>query len=251
MKSLILVLIICLLSNITLANQYYQVTTEKLNIRKGPNKNEEVIGNSFLGDSIIVISISNHWAKVLIDSQKAGYVNAKYLSTNFKGYKRDRLNRKKDDSKLWLYFIILIGIGIAFKYFKSFSKSETKTNRNNESYSQSQPKNENYILELKYGNVRLIKEGTTGSTLLYNYGDIIYCDLENSKNRISRFLAVTSEGNILLCDTNHTGRKKIYDFYRNGKAISVRFSSADSFIFETYKGMFKGYFNSTKTDKLG
>lgn len=60
----------------------------RLNIRKGPGTNYEIIGKLDKGDYVVVLSIANGWAKVIFDGTKLGYVSSTYLAqTTMQNYK--------------------------------------------------------------------------------------------------------------------------------------------------------------------
>jgi uncharacterized protein YraI len=62
----------------------YLVNTQstRLNVRKGPGTNYGIIGKLNKGDYVVVLSLSNGWAKVLFDGTKQGYVSFAYLAQN-------------------------------------------------------------------------------------------------------------------------------------------------------------------------
>ncbi|NLN05359.1 MAG: SH3 domain-containing protein [Clostridiaceae bacterium] len=62
----------------------YLVNTQstRLNVRKGPGTNYDIIGKLNKGDYVVVLSIANGWAKVLFDGTKQGYVSFDYLAQN-------------------------------------------------------------------------------------------------------------------------------------------------------------------------
>ena len=79
----------------------------------------------------------------------------------------------------------------------------------------------------------------------------VFVDLENVSDERSRFIVVCDNSEIYLCKLKSTEKKKI--FYSNniyGTPFKANFSGSNSYIFQTDKGTYKGYFNSTRKDLL-
>ena len=58
------------------------VTAYTLNIRENAGTNYSIIGSLKKGDTVIVLSTSNGWSRVLHSGNKVGFVSAKYLSNS-------------------------------------------------------------------------------------------------------------------------------------------------------------------------
>ena len=67
-----------------MAQSYYQVTTEALNVRSSASKDADIISKFYLGDSVYVIDYSKSWSQVKINETTTGFVASKYISKDFK-----------------------------------------------------------------------------------------------------------------------------------------------------------------------
>jgi hypothetical protein len=242
----IIVFSLLLISNFVKASETYQATTQ-LNIRSGAGTNYGVVGSIAQGDKVFIDTIVSGWGQVLVNGQPKGFAAIKYLTTDFKDYavssKTDNKKKSPWTSILSILFLLVIG------YFQFFGKSSSKSKSS--PATKRQEKVVNHFLEIRNGNVLHCKEGSTGFNTVYSGGDAIDFDLEYSHEERSRFLVVTSRGNVLLCKTHSTGIEFVYrEFVSFGHAHKASFADSNSFIFHTDKGAFKGYFNSTRKDRL-
>ena len=127
MLRLIFFAIIFCVGNNIVAQEYYQVTAEVLNVRDSANRNGAVIGKVYQGDSIYVVNYSAGWSNVKLKDGKIGYVVSKYISSNFQEYSQEKStqenNQKKETSKedsketSWvtiLTWIVIISISVLF-----------------------------------------------------------------------------------------------------------------------------------------
>ena len=66
------------------SSKAYFVNTKstRLNVRSGPGTNYYIAGKLNKGDYVVVLSISNGWAKVLYNGIQQGYVSSTYLAVN-------------------------------------------------------------------------------------------------------------------------------------------------------------------------
>lgn len=130
---IIYTLLILFISNSLFAQQYYQVTTDVLNVRNSADKNSEIISKLNLGDSIYVAEYSDDWSKVRLASGNEGYVSSKYIS---KDYKYSEENKKDDKTSPWLFytvFALIILIGVFKGSAKVNSNSRPNKSANNSS----------------------------------------------------------------------------------------------------------------------
>lgn len=234
--------------------EYKYVNTETLNIRENAGKQYNIVGQVNKGDRVTAISESDNWTQIETVNGVKGYVATQYLS--FAADKQDN-NDKKDSS--WISVLVILGIlGYAAYKVKNFFSGlfgggSTSSQQKSPSKSYSQPKQtDTFHLSIKEGVVNLGKEKSTMRQPVFSYFDkAVDCDLEDPKDERSRFLVVTVKGEVLLCSLKSTGKKVVFrPFVSYGSAYKARFSGTDSFSFQTEKGSYKGYFNSTKIDKL-
>ncbi|EAQ49601.1 SH3 domain-containing protein [Leeuwenhoekiella blandensis] len=249
----IFTLFLFLNSIFALCQTEFIVNTELLNVRSGPSTDYEVVGQVKLNQKVLEISKSGNWSKIQVDDLQ-GYVSAKYI-TAVDANSQSKDNEDGDTFIGWLIALGIIGyIIIKAKNFLSNlfggSKSSSRPSRN---YAPSTPKKvTNYHLSIKDGVVYLGKERSTmQSPVFRGFEKAVDCDLENPTNERSRFLVATAKGEVLLCQLKSTSQKKVFrPFVSFGSAYKTRFADSNSFTFQTEKGLFKGYFNSTKIDKL-
>lgn len=121
-------LLFLFISNSLFAQQYYQVTTEVLNVRNSASKNSEVISKLNLGDSVYVTDYSNDWSKVNLSDGNYGYVSSKYISKDFITYEQpDTKNEEK--KSVWGTLAVLAFICLAW-FFKGSSKGSSSSSSN-------------------------------------------------------------------------------------------------------------------------
>ncbi len=73
-----------------------------LNVRSGPGTSYTRIATLSKGETVIVLTTSSGWSRILYHGTKTGYVSAQYLSTGASGYSAVRLNvpsYKQNDSR--------------------------------------------------------------------------------------------------------------------------------------------------------
>jgi hypothetical protein len=256
----LLILFLLLINSQAHAYEYYYVSTGSLNIRNGPSSKNEVIGNLSISDSVQVILLKEHgWSYILTEDGIDGYVSTKYLTKNkneignineAQKIKEEKIDKEKGGYENFLekyWFVILLGLYGIYKLFFRSNSSKSKSS----SAQKRQEKAVSRFLEIRSGDIFHRKEGSTGSNRVYSGGDAIDFDLEDSHDERTRFLVVTRGGNVLLCKTYSTGKEIVYrEFVSFGHAHKANFVDSNSFIFQTDKGTFKGYFNSTKKDRL-
>jgi uncharacterized protein YgiM (DUF1202 family) len=235
---------------------YKYVNTETLNIRENAGKQYNVVGQVNKGDKVNALSESDSWTQIETESGVKGYVASKYLSSSIEETKN---SDKKDSS--WVSVIVVLGIiGYVIYKIKNFfsglfggGSSSSSSQRNSPPKAYSQPKQtDTFHLSIKDGVVNLGKEKSTMRQPVFNYFDkAIDCDLEDPKDERSRFLVVTTKGEVILCKLKSTGKDFVFrPFVSYGSAYKAQFADSNSFIFTTEKGTYKGYFNSTRKDKL-
>lgn len=235
---------------------YKYVNTETLNIRENAGKQYNVVGQVNKGDKVNALSESDSWTQIETESGVKGYVASKYLSSSIEETKN---SDKKDSS--WVSVIVVLGIiGYAIYKVKNFfsglfggGSSNSSSQRKSLPKTYSQPKQtDTFHLSIKDGVVNLGKERSTMRQPVFNYFDkAIDYDLEDPKDERSRFLVVTTKGEVILCKLKSTGKDFVFrPFVSYGSAYKAQFADSNSFIFTTEKGTYKGYFNSTRKDKL-
>lgn len=235
---------------------YKYVNTETLNIRENAGKQYNVVGQVNKGDKITAISESESWTEIETENGVKGYVATKYLSSTID---EPKSNDKKDSS--WVSVIVVLGIiGYAIYKVKNFfsglfggGSSNSSSQRKSSPKTYSKPnQTDTFHLSIKDGVVNLGKERSTMRQPVFNYFDkAIDCDLEDPKDERSRFLVVTTKGEVILCKLKSTGKDFVFrPFVSYGSAYKAQFADSNSFVFTTEKGTYKGYFNSTRKDKL-
>lgn len=218
----------------------YYCTTDKLNVRNGGGKEFDIAFQIDKGDELTIITEGENWSEIECSKGK-GFVANEFISKD---------DPSEDDNYDWIAYVIVAIIGLFSLFLK---KSGTKRTNQATSFNSSSNINKNHFhLSVKNGKVILGKENSTMKKEVFNYFDAaIDCDLEESTNEKSRFLVVTTKGEVYLCQLTSTGKKKVFSpFVSYGNAFKARFASNETFIFNTEKGHFKGYFNSTRIDKL-
>ncbi|MCL1938563.1 MAG: SH3 domain-containing protein [Candidatus Azobacteroides sp.] len=80
-QKLIMILFLNCLLVCVYSQQYKHITAKELNIRKGASNNYGIIGKLNNADSVYVISETNGWAKIRLNSGRYGFVSSTYLSS--------------------------------------------------------------------------------------------------------------------------------------------------------------------------
>jgi len=253
MKKIVFLVLILILKFAAYSQDTYYITVDDLNLREGAGKNYKVIITLRKGDPIKIISFNNDWSYVIAKDTLKGYVSTQFISKTINNENNNtNSNNKVSESRTkWgeVIVLVLIVIAIVYKMFGQFgiskgsSPSTTKT-------TVTKPK-KRFYLEINDGNIHRKTENNTGREYIYSSSNAIDCDLENEFEDKTRFLVVTNEGKVLLCETKSTGVKFVFNpFVSYGSAYRAKFCDSNSFYFDTEKGKFKGYFNSTRIDKL-
>lgn len=248
MKLFSVLTVLFLFFGILQGQEYKYVNTETLNIRNGPGKDYAIVGKVNKGDKVKTVSESNSWTEIETESGTKGFVSSKFIS-----------DQNKKGSSFWINTIILVGFVSygAYKLKNFFSNffSPSKTNSSKKETSRpysTTSKTDTFHLSIRDGVVNLGKERSTMRQSVFNYFDkAIDCDLENPKDERSRFLVVTTKGDVILCQLKSTSKEFVFrPFSSYGSAYKARFTDKESFTFTTEKGLYKGYFKSTRKDKL-
>jgi uncharacterized protein YraI len=256
MKKIFIVLFLLCLKIFSYGQDTMFINAEELNIRDGAGTKFGVIGKARQGDKIVVISTVSNWSEIETQDGTKGFVSTKFLSTT-----TQTNSPRKKGTNIFVSALILLGI-VGYGIYKikkylsglfgnnsSNKKAQRKSYTNNNV--QSKP-TDTFHLSIKDGVVNLGKERSTMRETAFHYFDkAIDCDLEDPKNDRSRFLVVTTKGEIILCKLKSTGKEFVFKpFVSFGSAYKAQFADNTSFIFTTEKGTYKGYFNSTRKDKL-
>ena len=254
----ILSLILLLTFTLAFGQEYKYVNIGTLNIREGSGTEYEVVGKTHKGEKIIILSDGNGWSKIKTENGIEGYVSSKYLTES----EVEKNKTKEDNDDGWSEVLIGLGIIIYIGYrvkkrfsgiFGNSSALSSRNTRTNPTTAKSKPREITiYLLSIKDGVVNLGKERSNMRQSVFNYFDkAIDCDLEDQSDDRSRFLVVTTKGEVILCQLKSTGKKVVFrPFVSYGSAYKTRFSGRDAFTFQTEKGTYKGYFNSTKIEKI-
>lgn len=108
MKSLLFVILL-LFANVNLqAQQYYQVATETLNVRKSPSGKSAVVSQFTLDDSVQVIGRVGTRSKVELEDGSFGYVSTRFLSEEFKEHNQ-AATQETEVTRIAGWKILLIG----------------------------------------------------------------------------------------------------------------------------------------------
>ena len=75
------------------------VTASALNVRSGPSTSHRISGYLHKGDTLLVLSTSNGWSRVLYQGTKLGYVSSNYLSDSYSPVSLYLPNFKQTDSR--------------------------------------------------------------------------------------------------------------------------------------------------------
>lgn len=73
--------------------------SSSLNVRSGPGTSYSRVGSLAKGETVIVLSASNGWSRILYHGSKTGYVSAQYLSENYPAITLNVPNYKQTDSR--------------------------------------------------------------------------------------------------------------------------------------------------------
>lgn len=76
-KNIIFIFLFFLVFNGIIYSQQYAITVEKLNVRKNPDKNSNIIGSYYINDTVTVFSTEGSWLKIKLNN-KDGFINANY-----------------------------------------------------------------------------------------------------------------------------------------------------------------------------
>lgn len=68
------------------------VTSGSLNVRSGPGTSYAKTGRLYKGETVLVLSVSGDWKRILFDGTKTGYVSSAYLSAASSGNSAVALN---------------------------------------------------------------------------------------------------------------------------------------------------------------
>jgi uncharacterized protein YgiM (DUF1202 family) len=258
MKILSLSAILLLFLTQSYGQDHKFVKSEILNIRESAGKQYKLLGQLKKGDRVVVISDSIGWTKIQSEQGITGYVASNHLESESK---LSVPSESKSDGSNWVSALIILGIVIytGYKVKNIFSgifggsSSSSNSRRETTRKSYDSPKQtDTFHLSIKDGVVNLGKERSTMRQPVFTYFDkAIDCDLEDPKDDRSRFLVVTAKGEVMLCKLKSTGKTFVFrPFVSYGSAYKAQFADSNSFIFTTEKGTYKGYFNSTRKDKL-
>ena len=83
----------------TAAGKAASVTASALNVRSGPSTSNRISGYLHKGDTLLVLSKSNGWSRVLYQGTKLGYVSSNYLSDSYSPVSLYLPNFKQSDSR--------------------------------------------------------------------------------------------------------------------------------------------------------
>lgn len=254
MKRIITITTFILITFKVIGQESKQVNTETLNIREGAGKEYNVVGKVDKGDKVNALSESGGWTKIETETGLTGFVATKYLSSATD----EAINTDKNDST-WFNILVVLGV-VGYGLYKLrnffsdlFGGNSSSSQRSFPTKTYSQPEQSNtFHLSIKNGVVNLGMGRGIRRSNVFNYRDkAIDCDLEDPKDEQSRFLVVTTKGEVILCRLNSTGKDFVYRPSSSyGSAYKARFADFNSFIFTTEKGTVKGYFNSTQKDRL-
>lgn len=123
-------LLLLFISSTLFAQQYYQVTTDVLNVRSAADKNSEIISKLNLDDSIYVSEYFKDWSQIQLSDGSFGYVSSKYISKDFKDSSKKTIKEKKEEkTSVWgtLAFLAIIFLAWFFKGSKNSSSSSSKS----------------------------------------------------------------------------------------------------------------------------
>ena len=76
-----------------------RVSSGALNVRSGPGTSHSKTGSLFKGETVIQLSTSNGWSRILYHGTKTGYVSAQYLSSSFRAVSLQVPSFKQTDSR--------------------------------------------------------------------------------------------------------------------------------------------------------
>lgn len=73
--------------------------SSSLNVRSGAGTSYKKVASLSRGETVILLSTSNGWSRILYHGTKTGFVNAQYLSTNYTAVSLGVPNFKQTDSR--------------------------------------------------------------------------------------------------------------------------------------------------------
>lgn len=129
MTKVFLFLFFLFLANILIAQSYYQVTTETLNVRSAASKEADIVSKFYLGDSVYVLEYSKSWSEVKVNDTTTGFVASKYLSKDFNATTKSKSqsyssSRTPIDFSPFIYCaIIAIILYIVYRRYKGKCKA--------------------------------------------------------------------------------------------------------------------------------
>lgn len=250
MKKTLLTFGLLLITILTFGQQTKYVDTEELNIRAGAGTKYEVVDKILQGQKVTVLTEQGKWSEIELENGTKGFVSTKFLSDT----ETSSSSNKSDKKNSWIGYVLVIGFVLyGLKKLFGGGSSGTSSSPKPASKPYSQPKQtDTFHLSIKDGVVNLGKERSTMRQPVFKYFDkAIDCDLEDPKDDRSRFLVVTAKGEVRLCQLKSTGQTIVFrPFVSYGSAYKARFADSSSFVFTTEKGTYKGYFKSTRIEKL-
>jgi len=246
------------ISILLFGQNFKYVNVETLNVRKDPGTEYAIKTQLHKGDKVEAFMEIQGWTEIETESGIIGYVASEYLSDHIENKKIDNSSTRNKDDYNWVFnlmAIIVIGyfiVGIIrfildFIGYSPSAKSNSLTKRPIESKN-----NPQLYLYTEKGFVYLSKENSTMKKQVYYLSDkAIECDLEDSTSENSQYLVVTENGHVILRNLKSSRNQVVYkSFVSYGNAIKAHFEGKESFIFTTKKGTFRGYFKSTKIEKI-
>jgi len=124
---ILLIILLSLFLVPAFSQQYFQVVTDVLNVRKSPSVNGEIIFKLQRGDSSYVLDYQSEWSKIVLPSGEYGYVSSKYISKDFKDYSASDSQKKKDGkASIWGSLAVLLVVILSWS-LKSGKSDKTKS----------------------------------------------------------------------------------------------------------------------------
>ena len=138
------------------------VNVDKLNIRKGPSTNHDIIGGFEFEDEVNVVSIKNGWYKIELEDGNEAWTNGKYINLDGK-ISVNKLN-------------VRIGPSVVHEIIEVKGKETVKIIKAED--------NGWYEIELENGKTGYIcgKYVDTEAENLHDYSDLYNVDAKNSKS---------------------------------------------------------------------
>jgi formylmethanofuran dehydrogenase subunit E len=118
MKRIFFSIILSLLSFISIGQQF--ITTQNINVRKGPSPNYETIGVLSIGETIEIIENKGKWGKILFEGNEA-YISTKYLQSPNSSITETAIkNKSKDEIGTPTTLQWIVGIIVSILLLKIF-----------------------------------------------------------------------------------------------------------------------------------